>query len=115
MNDECIICMEFHDGERYRLECKHEYHKSCLLKWMRRSNTCPLCRTETRFVVFIDDIELGRPYHIMYKNDGHMTMRCILIQKCNARYIRAWCSLKHKTIMFKVNQIVHINPMVELL
>ena len=24
--------------------CKHIFHKKCLLKWLKQSNKCPLCK-----------------------------------------------------------------------
>lgn len=42
---ECPICRESlgKDG-RAILSCGHEYCVSCLVKWGRRSSTCPKCR-----------------------------------------------------------------------
>ncbi|XP_038876917.1 E3 ubiquitin-protein ligase DZIP3-like [Benincasa hispida] len=44
---ECCVCCE--DLKRKgmevsRIPCGHVYHKSCILTWLERSNTCPLCR-----------------------------------------------------------------------
>ena len=46
-NDTCPICYE-NIGEinRMILECRHIYHTSCGLTWLRTHNTCPTCRTE---------------------------------------------------------------------
>jgi hypothetical protein len=44
----CSICLvEFSVGlEAIRLPspCSHVYHKDCILEWLDRSSTCPLCR-----------------------------------------------------------------------
>jgi hypothetical protein len=44
----CSICLvEFSVGlEAVRLPspCSHVYHKDCILEWLDRSSTCPLCR-----------------------------------------------------------------------
>ncbi|KAF9602271.1 hypothetical protein IFM89_026359 [Coptis chinensis] len=43
--DECPICLDDYDEENPQIvpECKHHYHLGCILEWMERSNTCPVC------------------------------------------------------------------------
>ena len=43
---ECIICMqEFETGsEITRMPCSHVYHGDCIVKWLKTSHFCPLCR-----------------------------------------------------------------------
>ncbi|KAL2470464.1 RING-type domain-containing protein [Abeliophyllum distichum] len=47
----CSICMECFDIDDAddsvivnELPCQHYYHKDCIVEWLNRSNTCPLCR-----------------------------------------------------------------------
>ncbi|XP_055818592.1 E3 ubiquitin-protein ligase RING1-like [Solanum dulcamara] len=42
----CPICMEEFgiDTEASQLPCKHYFHYDCIVPWLNRSNTCPLCR-----------------------------------------------------------------------
>uniref|UniRef100_A0A7N2R7R7 RING-type E3 ubiquitin transferase n=1 Tax=Quercus lobata TaxID=97700 RepID=A0A7N2R7R7_QUELO len=42
----CVICtQEFEAGlEVTRMPCSHVYHEECIVKWLKRSNVCPLCR-----------------------------------------------------------------------
>ncbi|PWZ25095.1 E3 ubiquitin-protein ligase ZNRF3 [Zea mays] len=44
----CAICLEdFQDGvEVAVMACsgQHEFHSGCIANWLRRSNTCPMCR-----------------------------------------------------------------------
>ena len=45
----CVVCqLEFEEGESVRqLPCegKHVFHKECIDVWLRRNDTCPLCKT----------------------------------------------------------------------
>jgi hypothetical protein len=44
----CSICLsEYVDGEMLRLmpECRHRFHVVCLDAWLRRSASCPVCRS----------------------------------------------------------------------
>ncbi|KAJ8900637.1 hypothetical protein K2173_025414 [Erythroxylum novogranatense] len=49
--DACPICLEEYDTENPKLvtKCDHHFHLSCLLEWMERSETCPICDQETIF------------------------------------------------------------------
>ncbi|KAL6614556.1 hypothetical protein ACP70R_036826 [Stipagrostis hirtigluma subsp. patula] len=44
----CSICLsEYRDGEMLRVmpECRHAFHVACLDAWLRRSASCPVCRS----------------------------------------------------------------------
>ncbi|CAA0820760.1 RING-H2 finger B1A [Striga hermonthica] len=49
-NDEdcCPTCLEEYDAENPKImtKCKHNFHLSCILEWMERSETCPICDQE---------------------------------------------------------------------
>lgn len=48
---DCVICYSsFEDGDRViRFPmCNHEYHKDCLMEWLRNRTTCPMCRRGVR-------------------------------------------------------------------
>ncbi|KAJ4964963.1 hypothetical protein NE237_016812 [Protea cynaroides] len=58
-NQECPICLEEAEeaeGEAeteaisWQLvpECNHEFHELCLNRWLKLSQTCPLCRVTTQ-------------------------------------------------------------------
>ncbi|CAN0852512.1 E3 ubiquitin-protein ligase RDUF1 [Linum grandiflorum] len=49
--DCCSVCLEDMAGDDgggagrlIRMDCKHVFHESCLVSWLRTSNACPLCR-----------------------------------------------------------------------
>lgn len=48
--ESCSICLENLSGPKpiglTRMACSHVFHNRCLLEWLKRKNTCPLCRTE---------------------------------------------------------------------
>ena len=45
----CTICREdlsrSSSIEVVKTNCNHQFHRACLLKWLRRHNTCPQCRS----------------------------------------------------------------------
>ncbi|XP_014787081.1 E3 ubiquitin-protein ligase RNF181 [Octopus bimaculoides] len=44
----CTICLgEFEENNEIKtLPCNHQFHSSCILPWLEKVNTCPMCRTE---------------------------------------------------------------------
>ncbi|KAF8379549.1 hypothetical protein HHK36_028989 [Tetracentron sinense] len=49
--DVCPTCLEEYDAENPRIitKCEHHFHLSCILEWMERSDTCPVCDQEMIF------------------------------------------------------------------
>ncbi|XP_017084525.2 E3 ubiquitin-protein ligase RNF181 homolog [Drosophila eugracilis] len=45
---DCSICKEpAKEGEKFKImPCKHEFHEECIVLWLNKRNTCPLCRFE---------------------------------------------------------------------
>ena len=43
---ECSVCYDKYSNtnKACKLLCKHIFHKTCILKWLETSKTCPLCR-----------------------------------------------------------------------
>ncbi|KAF3790470.1 E3 ubiquitin-protein ligase [Nymphaea thermarum] len=41
----CVVCMEKVSEPTAILTCSHQYHEGCILRWLKQSRTCPLCRT----------------------------------------------------------------------
>ena len=41
----CAICVTNNDNQWHKLNCNHEFHTTCILKWFRQGgSTCPCCR-----------------------------------------------------------------------
>ncbi|XP_027081352.1 probable E3 ubiquitin-protein ligase RHB1A [Coffea eugenioides] len=43
--DVCPTCLEEYDSENPKIitKCEHHFHLGCILEWMERSDTCPVC------------------------------------------------------------------------
>ncbi|KAK1276023.1 RING-H2 finger protein ATL48 [Acorus gramineus] len=57
-DDECAICLRNMEiGDRYRVlsVCGHWFHDHCIVTWLTKSRTCPLCRASATATT-IDDI-----------------------------------------------------------
>uniref|UniRef100_A0A6M2EDQ1 RING-type E3 ubiquitin transferase n=1 Tax=Populus davidiana TaxID=266767 RepID=A0A6M2EDQ1_9ROSI len=54
--EDCPICLEEYDLENPKLttKCEHQFHLSCILEWMERSESCPVCDKEMIFDPPID-------------------------------------------------------------
>ncbi|KAG8662061.1 probable E3 ubiquitin-protein ligase RHB1A [Manihot esculenta] len=46
--DVCPTCLEEYDAENPKIttKCEHHFHLACILEWMERSDTCPVCDKE---------------------------------------------------------------------
>ncbi|KAJ4953124.1 hypothetical protein NE237_029956 [Protea cynaroides] len=49
--DVCPTCFEEYDEENPRIitKCEHHFHLACILEWLERSDTCPVCDQEMVF------------------------------------------------------------------
>lgn len=44
--ENCGVCFDSACGEKVvSLPCKHEFHRSCIIPWLRTNNSCPVCRS----------------------------------------------------------------------
>ncbi|KAL8158881.1 hypothetical protein V2J09_000418 [Rumex salicifolius] len=46
--EECPTCLEEYSEENPKIitKCEHHFHLACILEWMERSSTCPVCDKE---------------------------------------------------------------------
>ncbi|GMJ06259.1 hypothetical protein like AT5G41350 [Hibiscus trionum] len=49
--DCCPTCLEEYDAENPKIitKCEHHFHLACILEWLERSETCPVCDKEMIF------------------------------------------------------------------
>jgi len=51
MDGECSICLDtLLIGKNYKLSCGHYFHTQCIDTWFKRTNICPLCRYEFKYI-----------------------------------------------------------------
>ncbi|XP_021754193.1 probable E3 ubiquitin-protein ligase RHB1A [Chenopodium quinoa] len=55
--EDCPICLEEYTEENPKMltKCEHHFHLCCILEWMERSETCPVCDKE---MVFDEDFNI---------------------------------------------------------
>lgn len=46
LEKECCICLSEYKIKEYKREltCGHIFHKRCCDRWLKKNNTCPICR-----------------------------------------------------------------------
>jgi len=42
----CPVCLVSFDAVVIEMPCGHSFHSDCLLPWLQKTNSCPLCRHE---------------------------------------------------------------------
>lgn len=49
-NKECLICLDEHTigSMAVKLPCGHLFHKPCVVEWLQKHCTCPVCRYEVQ-------------------------------------------------------------------
>lgn len=46
LEEACGICLNHLPSVVKQLPCKHLFHPSCIVNWLKVSNTCPACRAK---------------------------------------------------------------------
>lgn len=56
----CAICLDDLSNKRQltKLDCGHDFHSKCILKWLQRSDRCPLCKTSVKIDVVSDPLSM---------------------------------------------------------
>ena len=44
MEIECSICLDIIKNKYSKTFCNHIFHNECIYKWLRKKDTCPICR-----------------------------------------------------------------------
>lgn len=65
--DNCSICYNLMTSEQFKaVSCTHIFHTSCIDKWLKINNSCPICRSVTKKskknycgVIFSKDVSVG--------------------------------------------------------
>ena len=53
----CAICLDdLAKRQLTKLECGHDFHSKCILRWLQRSDRCPLCKTSVQIDVVSDPL-----------------------------------------------------------
>ncbi|RWS29620.1 uncharacterized protein B4U80_08351 [Leptotrombidium deliense] len=53
--EECSICLDTTDEDMCRtIRCDHWLHETCLMEWMKRNDSCPLCRSRSNTITYKD-------------------------------------------------------------
>tara|TARA_Y100000768_G_scaffold369277_1_gene334002 strand:+ start:466 stop:915 length:450 start_codon:yes stop_codon:yes gene_type:complete len=49
VNRKCVICLEdYNQKDKIGiLECRHVFHLNCIVEWVEKEISCPLCRSST--------------------------------------------------------------------
>lgn len=87
--DECSICLEPLDNkyQKYLLECKHQFHTTCLNDWYKNPKAnykCPMCnipsdiinvsKSETIMPEIINTSPVEKPENTTLNNYNHTTI-----------------------------------------
>lgn len=74
-DDDCIICLqELSNKIVLRLDCKHCFHKKCIIEWLEICATCPFCRNRVNYefrIPLLRQIIDSEYAHIFYHYQIH--------------------------------------------
>ncbi|XP_018009129.1 E3 ubiquitin-protein ligase RNF181 [Hyalella azteca] len=66
-SQQCPVCLKQYElSEKcHQLPCKHLFHITCVLPWLNKTNSCPMCRHELK-----TDDEAYEEYKLRKKNEA---------------------------------------------
>ncbi|KAL2239388.1 UNVERIFIED_CONTAM: E3 ubiquitin-protein ligase [Sesamum indicum] len=68
LGGECSICLEEllkgEVTEVIRLPCSHVYHEVCILGWLRKKQSCPICRAKSPHIQIDHESQLSYAYDL---------------------------------------------------
>ncbi len=90
----CSICLnEFKDNDELcLLQCEHLFHKQCLLNWLKKKHSCPICRHNIK-----EKIEVIIPDEPLENDLGAIR---ICIRNNNIKHIRRFRKKEKLEILF---------------
>eukprot|EP00111_Clytia_hemisphaerica_P022314 TCONS_00065586-protein len=63
----CAICLdELTRKQPIKLDCNHHFHNSCIMKWLRQSDQCPLCKQTVNIEVVADPLSVDSCESIVF-------------------------------------------------
>ena len=75
--ESCTICFDqFEAGssEILALPCEHFFCKACILPWLEKTNSCPVCRHELEAEEPADSPPLPASHSVQWENDNPLAM-----------------------------------------
>lgn len=85
--DECSICLApIKKNKKNELNCNHIFHNNCINEWLKKNNSCPLCRTQIKqklpkpsVRINADGINIYLPRHYIQVNRNRNIKKIYII------------------------------------
>ena len=109
---ECVICHELlSDNTSEILECKHEFHMSCISKWMLfGGGNCPICRQIPNQMTHINIRRKAiLSASITYNLPHHLIGAVLMVYECDKNGYLQEIIERYSQVMNILNNKVFIN------
>lgn len=109
----CCICLNYYIQPIYFQPCCHTFCKACIVRWLLKSEVCPLCKTKYLDMVPIDPI-IWHTRHVVLQppSTGTQIGMTICRYKCGMfissviQDLPAWVvGLRHGHIITHINEL----------
>jgi hypothetical protein len=67
LNTNCIICLDTIRSLANLNNCNHDFCKSCITEWSKKTNVCPLCKKEFKKIIYYDEKGKRREINVKKK------------------------------------------------